>query len=541
MRLVCHHDRVPIDLETLPDEPLALRALVIHAASENAALRAEIDKLHLMIKQCQRHRFGQRSEQRDPAQLQLAIEDLEQAQGASDAATEARDKATPSQPAGDKPPRRQRQRNIGQLPAALPRYEVNIDLENKNCSCCGGALHKIGETTSEMLDIIPAQFRVKVIRRGRYACAVCARPIVQAAAPPRPIDGGMATEALVAHVLISKFADHLPLYRQAQIFERQGILLDRSTLSGWVGRACWWLHPLYDRVLAHITAQGKIFADDTTLSVLNPGRGKTKTGRQWCYAVDDRPWRGPAPPAAAFVYAVDRKGERPAGHLENFHGVLQVDGYSGFGKVAKGRGDAAVTLAFCWSHARRPYFDFHAATKSPIAAEALARIAALYAIEAEIRGQSAATRQAVRQEKSRPLLAAMHAWLTAQLNRLAKGSSLAKAIRYTLHHWSGLLRFLDDGRIELDTNTAEREIRRITPGRKNALFAGNDAGAEHWALAATLIASAKLNDVEPLAYLTDVLQRIVSGQTKVTDLDSLLPWNWQQSRHSTDHFIQAAA
>lgn len=540
-RLVCHNYLVPIDLETLPDEPLALRALVIHAESENVALRAEIDKLHLMIKQFQRHRFGQRSEQLDPAQLQLAIEDLEQAQGASDAAAAARDKATPSKPEGDKPPRRQRQRNIGQLPASLPRYEVTLDLENKNCPCCGGVLHKIGETASEMLDIIPAQFRVKVIRRGRYACAACASPIVQASAPPRPIDGGMATEALVAHVLISKFADHLPLYRQAQIFERQGILLDRSTLGDWVGRACWWLRPLYERVLAHITAQEKIFADDTTLPVLDPGRGKTKTGRLWCYAVDDRPWCGSAPPAAAFVYAVDRKGERPALHLENFRGVLQVDGYSGFGKVVKGRGDAGITLAFCWSHARRHYFDFHAATKSPIAAEALARIAALYAIEAEIRGQSAATRQAVRQEKSRPLVAAMHAWLNAQLSRLAKGSSLAKAIRYTLHHWGGLLRFLDDGRIELDTNTVEREIRRIPLGRKNALFAGNDAGAEHWALAATLIASAKLNDVEPLAYLTDILQRIVSGQTKVTDLDSLLPWNWKRSRQSTDHIVQAAA
>ncbi len=391
-----------------------------------------------------------------------------------------------------------------------------------------------------MLDVVPAIFRVKVIRRPRYACDACDTPPVQAPAPPRPIDGGMATEPLVAHVLVGKFVDHLPLYRQAQIFERQGIKLDRSTLGDWVGRAYWWLSPVYKAIIGHVVSQTKIFADDTVLPVLDPGRGRTKTGRLWCYAVDDRSWCGSAPPAAAFVYAPDRKGERPALHLEKFRGVLQVDGYAGFGAVVKDRVEDQLTLAFCWTHARRYFFEFHASTQSPIAAEALARIARLYAIEAEIRGQPAAVRQSVRQVKSRPLIEAMYDWLNAQLPRIATKSDLAKAIRYTLRHWPGLILFLEDGRIELDTNTVEREIRRIPLGRKNALFAGNDAGAEHWALMATLIATAQLNNVEPLAWLTDILERIVAGRTKANEIGRLLPWNWKAERN-TNVTIRAAA
>jgi transposase len=340
---------VPVDLESLPDDPIALREMVTNGEIENAGLRAEIDKLHLMIKGLQRHRFGRRSEQIDPEQLQLVMEDLEQTAAAGEAAADALAQATPIKPDADKPIRKQRRRNLGQLPASLPRIEMTVDLEDKSCACCGGMMHRVGETVSEMLDIVPAQLRVKVIRRPRYACDACESPITQAPAPPRPIDGGMATEALIAHVLVSKFADHLPLYRQAHIFERQGIMLDRSTLGDWVGRACWWLRPLHERVLAHIIAQETIFADDTTLPALDPGRGKTKTGRFWCYAVDDRPWCGPAPPAAAYVYAVDRKGKRPAGHLAKFHGTLQVDGYSGFGKMVKERADEGITLAFCWT------------------------------------------------------------------------------------------------------------------------------------------------------------------------------------------------
>jgi len=518
---------VAIDLENLPDDTAALRELVTNAELENAGLRAEIDKLHVMIKGFQRHRFGKRSEQLDAEQMQLIMEDLEQTMGAGAAAGEARAEAEAqtAQPSNAKLVRRQR--NLGQLPESLPRFELVIDLEDKTCACCRGGMHRVGESRAEMLDILPAQLRVKVIRRPRYTCQACDTPIVQAPAPPRPIDGGMATEALIAHVLVSKFADHLPLYRQAQIFLRQGIALDRSTLGDWIGRACWWLRPVYERVVSHIMAAEKIFADDTGLPVLDPGRGRTKTGRFWCYAIDDRPWCGPAPPAAVYVYAEDRKGIRPTAHLANFRGIVQVDGYTGFGQVVKERADASVKLAFCWVHARRGFFEVYASTKSPIAAEAMARIAALYAIEAEIRGQPGALRLAVRQERSRPIVESLNAWLNQQLPRISKATKLAEAIRYTLRHWEGLTRFLDDGRVELDTNTVEREIRPITLGRKNALFAGNDAGADHWAICATLIASAKMNGLNPLAYVTDVLERIVAGRTKITEIEALLPWNWR--------------
>jgi hypothetical protein len=271
----------------------------------------------------------------------------------------------------------------------------------------------------------------------------------------------------------------------------------------------------------------KLFADDTTLPVLDPGRGRTKTGRLWCYAVDDRPWQGSNPPAAAYIYSEDRKASHPASHLAKFRGVLQVDGYSGFANLVTGRGDGSIQLAFCWAHARRPFYEFHAATKSPIAAEALARIAKLYEIEADIRGQSAAERCIVRQQCSRPLIEALHAWLHEQLPRLSGSSPLAAAMRYVLRHWSGLILFLDDGRIELDNNAVERGIRPVAVTRKNALFAGSDGGAEHWAIAMTLITTAKLNGVEPLAWLTDVLQSLVSGRIKQHEIAQLLPWNWR--------------
>ncbi|MBV8456855.1 MAG: IS66 family transposase, partial [Acetobacteraceae bacterium] len=257
--------------------------------------------------------------------------------------------------------------------------------------------------------------------------------------------------------------------------------------------------------------------------------GRTKTGRLWCYAVDDRPWSGPGYPVAAYVYAEDRKGIRPAAHLEDFRGVLQVDGYAGFKRLAGDRADGSITLAFCWTHMRRPFYQFYASTKSPLAAAVLAKIADLYAIEAEIRGQSAEHRRKIRQERSRPIVEALHVWLQNHVGRISAVSDLGKAIRYALRHWPGLIVFLDDGRIEMDTNTVERAIRPITLNRKNALFAGSDGGASHWATAMTLIQTAKLNNVDPMAYLTDVLERIVSGKIKTHELHSLLPWNWTPS------------
>jgi hypothetical protein len=357
--------------------------------------------------------------------------------------------------------------------------------------------------------------------------------VVQAPAPERPIDGGMATEALIAHVVVSKFCDSLPLYRQAQMLKRQGIALDRSTLSTWVGRACWWLTPLYELVLGTVLSSDKAFADETTLPVLDPGRGKTKTGRLWCYAVDDRPWAGPTHPAAAYVYSEDRRGEHPIAHLAGFRGTLQVDGYAGFGNLVEARQDASIKLAFCWAHARRPFYEFYSSTESPLAAEVLARIAKLYEIEGDIRGQPPDVRQAARQLRSRPLVEDLHLWLQDHLPRVPGWTDLAKAMRYALRHWDGLILYLDDGRLEMDTNVVERAIRPVTITRKDSLFAGSDAGARHWAIANTLIQSCKLNSVEPLAYLTDVLRRVVSGRTKSHELHTLLPWNWHLDKLST--------
>src|SRR3712207_4205231 len=426
------------------------------AQSKWEVAQAEIEKLRLLIRQLQRGQFGRRSERLDPDQLQLGLEDLEQTAAAAEAAQEAASRSD------DTPrPARSRWCNLGALPAHLPRVEVLVDVEDKTCPCCGGSLHLIGEDTSEMLDIVPAQLRVRVIRRPRYACRACAEAVVQAPAPERPITGGMATEALLAHVLVAKYADFLPLYRQAEIFARHGIALDRSTLCDWVGRSCWWLEPLWRLLYRHIMSSTRIFADDTLLPVLDPGRGRTKTGRLWGYAVDDRPWQGSTPPAVVYLYAEDRKGEHPAAHLAEFQGILQVDGYSGFKSLLENRPPGALRLAFCWAHCRRRFYDIHQATGSPLAEEALRRIGELYAIEAEIRGRPAEERRVVWQERSRSLVDALHAWLTVQLGRVSGKSGLAEAIRYTLRQWPGLVLFLDDGRLELDTDTIERAIRQI--------------------------------------------------------------------------------
>jgi transposase len=514
---------VQINPDALPSDPAVLQEMLRTLLRQQGELHAENDRLRLLIERLSRHQFGRRSEQLTDEQLQLGLEDLEQ----SLAENEAQADAAASDGAQAERRARRPARNHGALPAHLPRHEVVIDPAPQACPCCGGAMHRIGESRTEQLDIVPAQLRVRVTRRPRYGCRGCEGAVVAAAAPARPIDGGMPTEALIAHVMVGKFCDSLPLYRQAQMLARQGMALDRSTLSHWVGTACWWLAPLYDLVVGRVLSAPKLFADDTTLPVLDPGRGRTKTGRLWCYAVDDRPWCGPSHPAVAYIYAEDRKAIRPTTHLAAFDGVLQVDGYAGFKRLAGERADNSVKLAFCWVHMRRPFYQFHASTKSPLAADALARIASLYAIEAEIRGTSAEHRRAVRTARSRPIVEALHVWLQQQVPRLPGSSDLTKAMRYALRHWEGLTAFLDDGRIEMDTNVVERAIRPVTLNRKNALFAGSDGGARHWAIATTLIGTAKLNGVEPMAWLAHVLERIVSGRTKANELDSLLPWNWK--------------
>lgn len=506
-----------LDLTALPVDVGALHRLVRELAAQVTdddarlvAAQAEVARLRLIIQRLQRSQFGRRSERIKGDQLALGLEDLD----ADIARTEARHPVLTT--ADDGPPARH---HI--IPSQLPREDVAIDIEASTCPCCGGALHTIGETVSEMLDFVPARLRVLRIRRPKYGCRSCGT-IHQAPAPERPIAKGMASPGLLAHVLVSKYCDHTPLYRQAQIFARHGVEIDRSTLANWVGGACWWLEPLQARLAAHVFGSGKVFADDTPIPVLDPGRGRTKTGRLWVYTRDNRPWSGPDPPAAVYFYSPDRKAERPASHLESFHGVLQVDGYAGFERLTT---SGTIVLAACWAHARRRFYDLHEATGSPIAGEALRRIGELYAIEASIRGRPAQERQAVRNVQSRPLIEAMKSWLEAELGRIPGRGALAEAIRYALSRWPALCRFLDDGRIDLDNNPVERAIRPIALGRKNHLFAGSDGGAARWATAASLIATAKLNDVEPFAYLKDVLERMSNGHP-MSRLDDLLPWNW---------------
>jgi transposase len=493
--------------DTLPDDPGTLKAMLL-------AERARAERLEQIIKELQRHRFGRRAETLPEDQLLLGLEDVEQVAASSESEGEA---AAPAERA-DRATRRRM--NRGSLPAHLPRIELVVDIEDHTCPCCRNALHRIGEDCSERLDIIPAQMRVLVVRRPKYACRACQEVVVQAPAPARLIEGGLPTEATVAQVLVSKYADHLPLYRQAQIYARQGITLDRSTLADWVGRAAFMLRPVHERLLMRLKTSTKLFADETTAPVLDPGRGRTKTGQLWAYARDDRSWCGSDPPGVAYVYAPDRKAERPITHLAGFKGILQVDGYGGYRALAE-RGD--VQLAFCWAHVRRRFYELAVAGPAPIASEALKRIAELYAVETESRGRSADERRTHRQEKSRPILDKLEPWLRTKIGLISQKTKLAEAIRYTLSRWEGLTRFLDDGRIEIDSNVVERSIRPIALSRKNALFAGSDGGGEHWAIIASLIETCKLCGVEPHAYLEDVITRIVNRHPN-SKIDDLLPW-----------------
>jgi transposase len=493
--------------DQLPDDPDVLKAMVLARDAENA-------RLTQIIKELQRHRFGRRAESLPEDQLLLGLEEAEQIEAAGE------EEAARASPAKRRERAAKRRTNRGALPLHLPRIEMVVDIEDHACSCCRNGLHRIGEDVSERLDIVPAQLRVIVVRRPKYACRACEDVVVQAPAPARLIEGGLPTEATVAQVLVSKYADHLPLYRQAQIYARQGINLDRSTLADWVGRAAWHLRPVHDRLLEKLKASPKLFADETTAPVLDPCRGKTKTGQLWAYARDDRPWQGSGPPGVAYVYAPDRKAERPIAHLSGFTGILQVDGYGGY-KVLAERGE--VRLALCWSHVRRRFYELAQSGPAPIASEALQRIAELYRIEAAIRGHDADARRIARQEKSRPILEAMEPWLREKLSLISQKTKLAEAIRYALSRWQGLSLFLDDGCVEIDSNTVERSIRPLALTRKNALFAGSDGGAEHWAVIASLVETAKLNGVEPHAYLADVIARIVSGHPN-SRIDELLPW-----------------
>jgi transposase len=505
----------------------AQRERDVAVAQRDAALQ-EHEKLLLILSQYRRALFGRRSERLDETQLELM---LAETAVVPIAANENTPETSEEAAAGTSSASRQPRRNRGRLPLELPRIEVVVDVEDKTCPCCGGMLHKIGESVKEILDVVPVQYRVKRVIRPRYGCRACEGAVVQAPAPPQAVDGGMASEAMLVNVAILKYAYHVPLYRQEQMLAAHGIDLDRATLASWMGRLAWWLKPLHEMLLATVLSYPKLFADETPLPVLEPGRGRTRICRFWTVATDDRPWAGPAPPAVVYVFAEDRKGIRATSLFAGFHGVLQVDGYAGYNGLADpAREGGAVTLAFCFAHARRKFYEVHVATGSPIAAEALQRIGAFYAIEANIRGAPADERRRIRQAETKPLVEAFKPWLEARLAEISKKSGLAKAIRYTLGHWDGLTRFLDDGRIEIDSNVVERSIKPVSLGKKNSLFAGSISGAKTWAILASLINTAKLTDVEPQAWLTDVVERIVSGRVTINRLHELLPWNWKAAR-----------
>jgi len=370
-----------------------------------------------------------------------------------------------------------------------------------------------------MLEYVPARFKVIRHVRPKLACVRCAR-IVQADAPVRPIDRGLPGPGLLAHVLVSKYADRLPLYRQQTIYAREGVARERSTLAGWVGAAQELLAPLVDALGRHVLAAYKLHADDTPVPVLDPGRGRTRTGRLWTYVRDDRPAGDATPPAVWFRYSPDRKGEHPRTHLASFAGVLQADGYAGFNDLYA---TERIRAAACWAHVRRKFYDIAQAVGSPIASEALARIAAPYEIEAALRGRPPDQRRTERRARAGPLLDRMHGWLSAQLTQLSSRSVLAAVIKYALARWPALVRYRDDGRLEIDNNAAERALRAVALGRKNYLFASSDAAGERAAAIYSLIGTAKLNGVDPEAYLRHVLACIASHPTN--RIDELLPWN----------------
>lgn len=409
------------------------------------------------------------------------------------------------------------------LPERLPR-EVHTHLPSEeSCSVCKGKLKKLGEDVSEMLEYLPASFKVVRHVRPRMCCAKCDR-IVQAPASSRPIARCMAGPGLLAHVLTAKFADHLPLYRQSAIYAREGIELDRSTLARWVGESSSLPAPLVEILRRYVLSASKLHGDDTPVPVLAPGTGKTRTGRLWTYVRDDRPSGSTDAPAVWFTYSPDRKGEHPQQHLKHFKGILQADAYAGFNKLYEG---GSIQEAPCMAHIRRKFYDLMEAHKSPLATEAIERIAHLYAIEKEIRGRSPEQRRSIRNARARPLLDSMHLWLQTSLTTLSRKSETAAAIHYALTLWPAMMRYVDDGRIEIDNSVAERALRGVAVGRRNYLFAGSDRGGERAAVFYTLIESAKLNGLDPEAYLRHLLTHI--AEHPICRIEELLPWNFARS------------
>jgi transposase len=517
----------------LPTDPDALRAFALacqaelKAAELSVQLRTlEIEKLKFQIAKLRRMQFGRSSERitRQIEQLELQLEELETGEAEDIVKAVAEGGADPlSQRA--KPRRKP-------LPDHLPRQEiVHQPAADGACICpdCGAGMAKLGEDVTEVLDYVPGRFQVIRHVRPKFACKAC-DAITQAPAPAMPTPRGRATPAMLAHLLVSKYCDHLPLYRQSEIYAREGVDLDRSTLCDWVGQAVWLLQPVVDEIRRHVFMAEKIHGDDTTVPVLSPGLGRTKIGRLWVYVRDDRPFCGTAPPAAAYFYSPDRGGEHPAIHLATFAGFLHADGYAGFDALYKTRrtssglvANAGIVEVACWAHCRRKFYDCWVAKKSTVAKGAIDRIAAFYAIEAKARFAPSDERLMHRAETA-PLLAAFFEWAGEVVTKLSAKSPLAEAFNYTLKRREALSRFLTDGRLEIDNNIAENALRSIVLGRKNYLFAGADSGGDRAAAMYSIVQTAKLNHLNPEAYLRDTLAKIADGHP-ISRIDELMPWN----------------
>ena len=523
----------------LPSDPDALRALAaellariaekdLAIAARDAEIHAKtlhIEKLKAQLAVLRRARFGRSSEKLDQAieQLELLIGELEEGEALSQARRSA------ATPAGEPSPKPTRAGGRQRLPEHLPRETVSHPAPCACPSCGGTRLSVLGEDVSEVLEYVPAYFKVVRHVRPRLSCRAC-ETISQAPVPSLPIERGLPGPALLAHVLVAKYCDHLPLHRQSVIYARAGVALDRSTLADWVGSAVFLLAALAEAIGRHARAGPAIHADDTPVPVLDPGRGRTKTGRLWVVVRDERAWESTAPPAAFYRYSPDRKGAHAEALLGSCRGFLHADAYAGFAGLYDpdpATGQARLVEVACWSHARRKLYDVHQATASPVAQDALEKIAQLFALEKAIRGQPPERRLAVRLEHVGPMLDELKHFLDASLGRISGKSTLAQAIRYATSRWDALTRFTTDGRLEMSNNAAERALRGVVLGRKNYLFAGSDAGGRRAAVLYTIIETAKLNGLDPEAYLADILARIADHPAK--RIDELLPWRWTVS------------
>jgi len=529
-------------IQPLPEDPDALRGFAAELQAELARKEIEItardaeihaktlhiEKLRMQLAVLRRARFGRSSEKldRDIEQLELLIGDLEEQAAEADARAATAEPAALAGAQSPSPGRPRKQPVRAKLADHLPREIVTHE---PACACpgCGGTVFsRIGQDEREVLEYVPSSFKVIRHVRPKLSCRAC-ETIVQAPMPSLPIERGRPGPGLLAHVAVSKFCDHTPLHRQAAIYAREGVELDRATMADWMGKAVFLLAPLAEAIGRHVRTGAVLHADDTTVPVLAPGLGRTATGRLWVVVRDERTWNSDAPPAAFYRYSPDRKGIHAEALLGVCRGFLHADGYAGFNKLyqptAPGRDPPLVEVA-CWSHVRRKFFDVHHATASPIAFEALRRIAALFAIEGGVNGRAPECRRAAREEHARPLLDELKVYLDASLIRISGKSTLAQAIRYALWRWTALARYLTNGRLEMSNNAAERAMRPPVLGRKNYLFCGSDAGGQRAACIYTIVETAKMNAINPEAYLADVLGRIADHP--INKINALLPWLW---------------